>query len=168
MIIITDFITNNLTYITIGISALLIITFILLLTYIIKLKTFKKKYIVAVDELNKKDIQTLLTEHMSIVKKVEEENKSLKEQLKVVETSINNCFQKHGIVRYTAFEDVGSDLSFAISLLDGKDDGILLNGIYSREGSSIFVKAVHSGQTKQNLSQEEQKALEIAKRRGQQ
>ena len=31
------------------------------------------------------------------------------------------------MVRYKAFEDVGSDLSFSIALLDGNNNGVIIN-----------------------------------------
>lgn len=151
-----EFITFIITGITLIIAALAII----------RANRLAKKYDKFMKQLSDKDIETLLTEHMDNVKGVTKEIGDVKSKIEEVKNTTNRCFQKHGIVRYTAFEDVGSDLSFAVALLDGNDDGVILNGLYSREGSSMFAKPVHSGETKQNLSDEEKKALENAKRRG--
>ena len=117
--------------------------------------------------LSNKDVEGLLLEHMESVQKVVKDNVEIQNQISELNNSFKNCFQKYGLIRFTAFEDVGSDLSFAIALLDGNDDGIILNGIYSREGSSVYAKPIHKGESKHNLSDEEKKALENAKRRGQ-
>ena len=66
------------------------------------------------------------------------------------------------MVRYSAFKDTGSDLSFALALLNDNNDGVLLNGIYSREMSNIYAKQVKEGKTNNKLSEEEEQALEIA------
>lgn len=66
------------------------------------------------------------------------------------------------MVRYSAFKDTGSDLSFAIALLNDNNDGVILNGIYSREMSNIYAKQIKEGKTNSKLSEEERQALEIA------
>ena len=66
------------------------------------------------------------------------------------------------MVRYSAFKDTGSDLSFALALLNDNNDGVLLNGIYSREMSNIYAKQIKEGKTINKLTEEEERALEIA------
>lgn len=73
------------------------------------------------------------------------------------------CTQKVGVVRYNAIEKVGADLSFAIAMLDAEDNGIVLNGIYSRDGSYVYSKPVQNGQSTYQLSDEEKEAIRLAK-----
>ena len=63
--------------------------------------------------------------------------------------------QKVAIVRYKAFEDVGSDLSFSIAILDGEDNGIILTGIYGRQESTTYAKPIDRGISRYDLSEEE-------------
>ena len=72
------------------------------------------------------------------------------------------CIQKIGIVRYSAFKDIGSDLSFTLALLDEKNDGVILNGIYSRELSNIYAKPIQNGTSTYTLSEEEKQAIDLA------
>ena len=76
---------------------------------------------------------------------------------------MNDCIQKVGIVRYSAYRDTGSDLSFTMALMDSEDNGVVVNGLYSRESSSIFAKPLVKGETKYNLSAEEIQAIGLAK-----
>jgi hypothetical protein len=69
-----------------------------------------------------------------------------------------------GFVRYNAFPDVGSDLSYALALLNAEGDGVVLSSIYSREETRTFGKAVARFKTAQDPSDEELAA--IAKVRG--
>ena len=147
--------------------ALFGISLLLWISSLVRLKSLNKKYGIFMKALSGKDIEKLLLEYMGTMEKVKEESKETQEKVKEVNNVLKSCIQKYGIVRYTAFDDVGSDLSFAVALLDGKDDGVLLNGVYSRDGSSVFAKPVHGGTTKYSLSEEEKKALENARRRGQ-
>ncbi len=82
--------------------------------------------------------------------------------IKNVDNDLNKCIQKIGIVRYNAFQDTGSDLSFALALLDEKNNGVVLNGIYSREMSNIYAKPVENGKSKYTISEEENLAIEKA------
>ena len=57
-------------------------------------------------------------------------------------------------------KDTGSDLSFALALLDENNNGVLLNGIYSREMSNIYAKPVTKGESSYTLSIEEKQAID--------
>ena len=82
--------------------------------------------------------------------------------IKNLEEDLAKCIQKIGIVRYNAFKDTGSDLSFALALLDDKNNGVVLNGIYSREMSNIYAKPVKDGVSSYTISEEEKQAIEKA------
>ena len=66
------------------------------------------------------------------------------------------------MVRYNAFKDVGSDLSFALALLDEQNNGIVLNGIYSRDMSNIYAKPIENGKSTYVVSEEEAQAIQKA------
>jgi hypothetical protein len=68
-----------------------------------------------------------------------------------------------GFVRYDAFEDTGSDLSYALALLNRAGDGVVLTSIYSRTDTRTFGKAVKSFQPAANASEEEMRAIELAR-----
>ena len=69
-----------------------------------------------------------------------------------------------GFVRYDAFDDTGSELSYALALLNREGDGIVLSSIYSRTDTRTFGKAVERFSPLTNASAEE--LLAIAKARG--
>lgn len=71
-------------------------------------------------------------------------------------------FQKSGIVRYSAFSDIGSDLSFSVALLDGKNSGVVLSSLYGRSESRVYAKPVRHGVSTYQLSDEEQQAIRRA------
>jgi Protein of unknown function (DUF4446) len=68
-----------------------------------------------------------------------------------------------GFLRYNAFDDVGSDQSYALALLTRDGDGVVLSSIYSREETRTYGKAVTKFQTPQEASSEELKAIAQAK-----
>ena len=79
-----------------------------------------------------------------------------------IDRESKECLKKIGIIRYNAYKDTGSELSFALAILDEKDNGIVLNGIYGRDTSNIYAKPIEKGESKYALSKEEQEALKIA------
>jgi hypothetical protein len=68
-----------------------------------------------------------------------------------------------GFVRYNAFEDVGSDQSYALALLTKDGDGVVLSSIYSREETRTYGKGVTKFQTSQEASSEELSAIAKAR-----
>ena len=71
--------------------------------------------------------------------------------------------QKVGLIRYNPFDEMGGNLCFALALLDGNDNGVVLNGIHSRTGSFTYAKPIEMGVSTYMLSEEELKAVEVAK-----
>lgn len=150
-------------YFLIGLAGMMILLLILYIVNIIKLTKIRREYIKFVKKLgNGNNIDEMLRQYMDKVEQTEQANKQLYEYCHKLDKDITKCIQKVGIVRYSAFKDTGSDLSFALALLDEKNDGVVLNGIYSREMSNIYAKPVVKGTSSYTISEEEQKAIEKA------
>lgn len=72
--------------------------------------------------------------------------------------------QKIGLVRFNPFKDTGGDQSFIIALVNAKDTGVVISGLYSRSGTRWYAKRVVQGKgLDHDLSDEEKKALSLAK-----
>ena len=108
-------------------------------------------------------IEDMLAGYIESVRVLGLKNDDLKDALDRLEANMKKCVQKVGLVRYNAYNDTGSDLSFTMALMDAEDNGVVVNGLYSRESSSIFAKPLVNGETKYNLSAEEIQAIDIAK-----
>lgn len=74
----------------------------------------------------------------------------------------NQCFCKIGFVKYNAFDNIGNNLSFAFTLLDGKNNGFCLSSVYGRNESRIFAKPVVDGKCLYSMSEEEKESLRNA------
>lgn len=158
---ILDFVnTENYLLILTGIIIILFVLLIILLVNNIKTKKQYKRFIKKLG--NGKNIEEDLTKFMNKVEMVQEQNKEIISYCNNIEKDISKCIQKVGIVRYSAFRDTGSDLSFAVALLDNNNDGIVFNGIYSREMSNIYAKPVKQGNSSYTLSEEETEAISRA------
>lgn len=126
-----------------------------------KLSVKYKKYISKLEEGENLDED--LENYLYKVQKIEEQFATMNGEIQEIKQDVSTCTKKVGIIRYNAFEDVGNNLSFAIALLDGKDNGVILNGVYARESSSIFLKEIENGNSSTVMSKEEIEAVNRAK-----
>ena len=108
-------------------------------------------------------VEEILCEYLEDVRKLKLKDEEFDRELDRLESNLKLCVQKVGLVRYNAYNDTGSDLSFTFALMDSDDNGMVVNGLYSRDSSSIFAKPLVKGETKYNLSAEEIQAIGLAK-----
>lgn len=74
--------------------------------------------------------------------------------------------QKVGLVRFNPFKDTGGNQSFALSLIDGSDTGVVISGLYSRSGTRWYAKRIVKGKALEyELSEEEKKAIKEASKK---
>ena len=108
-----------------------VLSIILLILNHLKLTKLKNEYSEFMKKLgNGKNIDENLKVYMDRVQKVEDLNKEIIQYCERLDKTVDTCIQKIGIVRYNAFKDVGSNLSFTLALLDNNNNGVVLNGIY--------------------------------------
>mgnify|MGYP000870264250 CR=1 FL=1 len=155
------------TYLDVIITALVVITVLLACITIInsfRIKKLRKKYIELMDGANAGNLEKIILSYYDEIHSIDKKYTDVQQSIQKIEGKLTQCIQKIGVVRYNAFDDVGSNLSFAIALLDENDNGIVLNGIYSRESSVTYGKPIENGQSKYPLSAEELQALDLAKK----
>lgn len=73
-----------------------------------------------------------------------------------------NHIQRMGLIRFNAFDNTGSDLSFALAMTDAARNGFVLSGIYGREESRVYAKPIVDGDSTYMLTKEEKQALQAA------
>lgn len=88
--------------------------------------------------------------------------KAAERRLEKLETENKACIKKVGAIRYNAFGGNNSNLSFATAVLDETDSGFVLNGVYSRQQTTTYLKPIHNGKSIFELSEEEEEAIKTA------
>ena len=142
---------------------IVIVLAVLYITSVINLKKLRTSYSKFMNKLgNGNNLEEMLQNYIKKVETVEARNEEIISYCKVIDDNIKRCTQKIGIVRYNAFKDVGSDLSFSIALLDDYNTGVVLSGIYARDNSNIYAKPIEKGISKHILSEEEKEAINKA------
>ena len=97
--------------------------------------------------------------HAALAGRTERAESRLRELEALARTDISRI----GFVRYDAFDDTGSELSYALALLNREGDGIVLTSIYSRADSRTFGKAVERFVPRTAASSEELEAISRAR-----
>ena len=143
--------------------SLFIAVVILLVLYIINVSNLRKlrnSYLKFMKKLgNGNNLEEMMKAYINNVQEVEKKNKEIVEYCNTISNTIKGCSQKIGIVRYNAFKDTGSNLSFSLAILDDYNNGVVLNGIYARDSSNIYAKPIENGESKYVLSNEEKEAI---------
>jgi hypothetical protein len=111
-------------------------------------------------------LEGLLIEHLKRLSSSMEEIEKTKQAYQYLEAMTTRSVQKVGLVRFNPFKDTGSDQSFSVALLDLYDNGVVLSGIHGREGTRVYAKSVHGGESGGHLSDEELRAIDDARSAG--
>lgn len=150
------------TYITIGLIVLVIIQFIMLIFAFRSLSKVENKFRKIMRGVNNKNLEELINSRLDKIDEIKESSEEVLNANKALKTQLEKCTQKVSVIRYKAFEDVGSDLSFSVALLDAENNGVILTGIYGRDYSTTYAKPIDKGISRYDLSEEELHVLNAA------
>lgn len=153
---------NTLSILVIFLLILVIINIAMLVIYFLKQRKYVEKYNNIWNKFDNKNIEKdieKLIEHMETTRNECESSKILCSE---INGKMIKCIQKIGFIKYDAYESGNNGLSFAVALLDNRNNGILLNSVYNRNYSNIYAKEVVNGEVKGNISSEEDNALKKA------
>ncbi|WP_242549170.1 DUF4446 family protein [Alicyclobacillus mali (ex Roth et al. 2021)] len=110
------------------------------------------------------DLERVFEETKDAVRRLELKLREAEEHLREVEEALQSKVSTPAILRYNAFAEVGSDLSYSVALVDGKGDGVVITSIYGREDSVTYGKPVQGGDSSYMLTNEERTVIEEALR----
>lgn len=105
-----------------------------------------------------KGLHQLLDELVEAKKRHDDQQFQLNRLTQKVSSQCGNV----AILRFNAFGDIGSDLSFSLAIVDEAQNGVVITSIYGREESRIYAKPLEGGKSIYNLSEEEQAVLKKA------
>lgn len=109
------------------------------------------------------NLQDVLESHLDTVARVVDDVDVLAARSAMLEDRSHRAFQRIGLVRFNPFEDTGGNQSFALALLDGSGDGIVISSLHTRSATRVYAKTVSDGRCDGGLSDEESRALELAR-----
>jgi hypothetical protein len=109
------------------------------------------------------DLESIILNHTKEISALDKEIQELFEISNQIHSLARKSIHKVGVVRFNPFKDIGGDQSFALALLDGKNSGLVISSLHTREGTRIYSKPVTKGDSKKYpLTEEEKGAIEKA------
>ena len=149
-------------YILIALLAMILVLFIIVIILMVRMSKINKRLS---KFMKGKDAQSLEKEIVGLY----EDNKFLKnmvdsnkKDIRQLYKQLAKAFQKVGIVKYDAYQQMGGLLSFSLALLDEDNNGLILNSVHSTEGCYTYTKEIRRGECSIELSNEEKVALDQA------
>ena len=153
-------------YVKAGIVALILILFLVLLIMQIRLMGKFKKLYQTYDRFmrgkNMESMEETVLAQFERIEALEKSNEEKDRQIESIFENLQHVYQKTGLVKYDAFREMSGKLSYALTLLDKENNGVMINSMYSREGCYSYVKTIVGGKCSIEMSEEEQEALKIA------
>ncbi|MBQ2287994.1 MAG: DUF4446 family protein [Lachnospiraceae bacterium] len=151
----------------IALFALMVVLFVYVLTLQKKQVLLDKKYRSMMrGGKGAKTLDEALENKMESLNSIKDSNDAINERMTRIDRNMGSSYKKLGIVKYDAFKEMGGKLSFAICLLNDRNDGFIMNSIHSKDGCYNYVKEIIKGESFLPLGDEEAEALEMAKQNG--
>lgn len=150
-------------YIIIALAAITLVLLILYIVNIVQITKLKKRYRIFMSGKNARNLENTLIERLDQVDGLLVANAENEKNIKQLFSNMKFTFQKVGLVKYDAFNEMGGKLSFSLALLNETNNGFVMNAVHSREGCYTYVKEIIDGNAIIMLSEEEKEALEMAK-----
>ena len=139
----------------IGLAIGLFVLLLLNIVSLIKIRSIKKEYNKMAQGMTGVNLEELLIHTSNDLVGIKEDIVKLDKNIKTIDIKLTFAIQKVGFIRYNAFGDMGSDLSFSIALLDNFSNGFVLTSIYGRDNNVCYAKPIKEGKCNIQLSAEE-------------
>jgi Protein of unknown function (DUF4446) len=81
-----------------------------------------------------------------------------------VDARLSKTVRGVSVKRFDPFQNASGQQSFATALLNEEGGGVVLSGIHARDGVRVYAKSVSHFKSERELSEEEQGAIEEAKK----
>lgn len=105
------------------------------------------------------DVRKTLDKILAAETKNEKEIQEIKKEIQNIKYLDLEHVQRMSLVRFNPFKETGGDHSFSFVLLDGKENGVIITTLHTRERTRVYAKAINNGKSEIELSSEEKKAL---------
>jgi hypothetical protein len=130
---------------------------------LVKIRNVKKNITILFSGKQAQDLESVLLAQTKEISQLDKEIQELFEISNRLHALGQRSIHKVGIIRFNPFKDIGGDQSFALALLDGKNSGIVISSLHTREGTRIYSKPIIKGESeKYTLTEEEKQAIKTA------
>ena len=126
---------------------LIVILFVLYVNVTMKYNRLKSSYTTFMRGKDGKTLEESMMSGFSDVEAILKYTKQNRTDIQKLNKKMEKSYQKLGIVKYDAFNEMGGKLSFALAMLDNNNTGWIINAMHSREGCYTYVKEIVKGES---------------------
>lgn len=150
-------------YIILGMAGVIVLMLIIQIILSIRISKQKKRLTQFMEGSDAKSLEGIVKEKLDEFANLKSGITSVEERVNTLEETMLTTYRKSAIVKYDAFKEMGGKLSFALALLNEKNNGFIINSMHSsREGCFTYVKEIIDGKSFVTLADEEKQVLEEA------
>lgn len=128
----------------------------------VRLSRLERKYKMFMKGSDAQSLEKVFVRKFNQIDHLYEAKEAHEKDILLIKKNFDRMFNKYGVEKYDAFDDVGGKLSFALALLDKENSGLILNAVHSRDNCFLYLKEIVKGESYVMLSQEEVEALRKA------
>ena len=143
---------------------LILVVFLLVrsISYNMRLSRLERRYKIFMKGSDAQSLEKVFVRKFAQIDRMYEAKDDHDHVILCLKKNMEKMFNKYGVEKYDAFDDVGGKLSFALALLDKENTGLILNAVHSRDNCFLYLKEIVKGESYVMLSQEEVEALRKA------
>jgi hypothetical protein len=108
------------------------------------------------------NLETMLNDHIAKVRETEARVNEVDRLARRLEKAAYFSLQHMGMVRFNPFHDTGGDQSFAVALVDGHGNGMVLSSLHGRDATRVYAKPLQKWESTYSLTDEEKQAIALA------
>jgi hypothetical protein len=127
-------------------AALTVVLFIVVIVNSWKIYRLKKNLALLWKGKTGTDIESLLVQQIADLKLLDQEIQELFEISNRLRELGLKSIHKFSVLRFNPFKEVGSNQSFSLALLDGKNNGAVISSLHTREGTRVYAKPIKNAE----------------------
>ena len=136
-------------YVVIGMAAVIILLFILLIVSMVKSHNVRVRYNQFMNGEDGKNLEKAILDKFSAIDTLQAEVSDINSKINAINTQLATTYQKVALVKYDAFQEIGGKLSFVLVLLTAENNGFILNSMHS---SVVVVKTAEAADTEKQAA----------------
>ena len=146
-------------YILIGLVVVVLALIAWLVLLQVRLSRMSRQYAQLMIGADGASLEETLYRHVDQVKASLETVSSLQTKVQRMDRTLKHSMQWMGIIRFNPFRDTGGAQSFALAIVDGHGNGVVLSSLHSRENTRVYAKPLTKWESPNKLTDEEKQAI---------
>jgi hypothetical protein len=104
-------------------------------------------------------LEQVLHDHIAQVRATAHRLEELEALAHQTDLASRRSLQWLGVLRFNPFDEVGGDQSFALALVDGYGNGVVVSSLHMRDMTRVYAKPLKKWEAEHHLTDEEKQAI---------